>query len=192
MEYDLYLQPDTNSEGLMHWYYFKMITKGLEPGTRIKLNIRNLHRSRSLYEQGMLPKICYEDTLQPDGCSGSGGDTFYPNILQNDVSDDGAASVSAISESACSNETAPNRKVGWHIDAKVTYSINFYKTDQNDCFDPQNFHRDKQFYTLSFIYEVQQKNEAVFLAYDKPYTYSQDLKKLVDGVRNDESLIDIC
>lgn len=129
MEYDLYLQPDTNSEGLMHWYYFKMITKGLEPGTRVKLNIRNLHRSRSLYEQGMLPKICYEDTLRPDGGSGSGGDTFYPNILQDDPSEDGAASVSAISESACSNETALHRKVGWHIDPKVTYSINFYKTD---------------------------------------------------------------
>ena len=49
-EYDVYLEADTNSEGLMHWYNFKVITKNIEPNTKIKINIRNLHRSRSLYE----------------------------------------------------------------------------------------------------------------------------------------------
>lgn len=58
-EYDLYLQIDTNSEGLMHWYYFRAMTKNLEKGTRIKINIRNLHRSKSLYQCGMLPRIYY-------------------------------------------------------------------------------------------------------------------------------------
>lgn len=168
----------------MHWYYFKMMTKGLEPGTRIKLNIRNLHRSRSLYEQGMLPRICFEDTLLPGGSSGIGGDSFYPSVLNNDSSDDGGTSVSAISSSE-SEGMIGNRRVGWHIDEKVTYAINFFRSDQTDCFDPQNMHKDKQFYTLTFIYEVQRKNENVFLAYDKPYTYSQDLKQLVDEVRDD-------
>ena len=32
----------------------------------------------------------------------------------------------------------------------------------------------------------------MFLAYDKPYTYSQDLKKFVDQIRNDPAIIDIC
>lgn len=89
----------------MHWYYFKMMTKGLEPGTRIKLNIRNLHRSRSLYEQGMLPRICYEDTLHPDGNQGSGGDTFYPDLLGDSVSDEEAASASALSDESDDNYT---------------------------------------------------------------------------------------
>ena len=31
-EYDIYLDYDTNSDGLMHWYYFKVITKNIEPG----------------------------------------------------------------------------------------------------------------------------------------------------------------
>jgi hypothetical protein len=44
----------------MHWYYFKMCTKNLEKGTQVKINIRNLHRSRSLYECGMLPKFLQE------------------------------------------------------------------------------------------------------------------------------------
>ena len=131
MEYDLYLQPDTNSEGLMHWYYFKVMTKGLEPGTRIKLNIRNLHRSRSLYEQGMLPRICFEDTLRTDGNQGSGGDSFYPNLLGDSVSDDGGKSISVMSDDTEEHFTANGtRRVGWHIDKKVTYAINFYKSDQ--------------------------------------------------------------
>jgi len=50
-EYDLYLEYDTNSaEGLMHWFFFQVLTKGVDPGTKIKLNIRNLHRTKSLYE----------------------------------------------------------------------------------------------------------------------------------------------
>ena len=61
-EYDLYLQSDTNAvEGLMHWYYFRILTKGIKAGTKIRLNIRNLHRTKSLYESGMLPRIYYHD-----------------------------------------------------------------------------------------------------------------------------------
>lgn len=56
----MYLQSDTNAhEGLMHWFYFRIITKNIEPGTKLKINIRNLHRTRSLFEHGMLPRIKY-------------------------------------------------------------------------------------------------------------------------------------
>lgn len=48
-EYDLYLEPDTGTEGMMHWFYFKIYTKGLEKSSRVRLNIRNLVRSKSLY-----------------------------------------------------------------------------------------------------------------------------------------------
>lgn len=34
----------------MHWFYFKLMTKGIDVGAKIKLNIRNLHRRVSLYE----------------------------------------------------------------------------------------------------------------------------------------------
>lgn len=40
-------------------------------------------------------------------------------------------------------------------------------------------------HTLSFIYQVQRENESVYFAYDEPYTYSQDLKKYLDKIRND-------
>jgi hypothetical protein len=58
-EYDLYLEYDTNSEGLMHWFYYRIITQGLEKGTRIKMNMRNLYRTISLFEKGMLPRLYY-------------------------------------------------------------------------------------------------------------------------------------
>jgi hypothetical protein len=50
----------------MHWYYFQIITKRLPAGTKIKLNIRNLHRTKSLYECGMLPRIRYENDANYD------------------------------------------------------------------------------------------------------------------------------
>ena len=31
----------------------------MPPGTKIRLNIRNLVRAKSLYNDGMLPRICY-------------------------------------------------------------------------------------------------------------------------------------
>ena len=59
-EFDLYLDPDTMTEAMMHWFYFKLHTKGLAAGSRIRLNIRNLARPKSLYQDGMLPRyaIC--------------------------------------------------------------------------------------------------------------------------------------
>ena len=49
LEYDLYLQPDTNTDTHMHWYHFQTISSGLPIGTRIRFNIRNLVRNKSLY-----------------------------------------------------------------------------------------------------------------------------------------------
>ena len=44
----------------MHWFYFRKISKNLEKGTRVKMNIRDLHRTKSLYEYGMLPRSTNE------------------------------------------------------------------------------------------------------------------------------------
>lgn len=43
----------------MHWFYFRVITQGLEKGTRIKLNMKNFYRTVSLFEKGMLPRLYY-------------------------------------------------------------------------------------------------------------------------------------
>ena len=53
------------------------------------------------------------------------------------------------------------------------------------CVNPE-----KTYYTLSFIYEVQAKNESVFLAYDQPYNYSENLERFVSSIRNNPSLSD--
>lgn len=62
-EYDLYVSPDTGTQTHMHWYYFQMISLNLRPGQRVRLNIRNMMRNKSMYSDGMLPKIKYEDTI---------------------------------------------------------------------------------------------------------------------------------
>ena len=44
---------------------------------------------------------------------------------------------------------------------------------------------------MSFIYKTLNKNESVYFAYDEPYTYSQHLKQLIDGIRDDPKLSSI-
>ena len=56
----------------MHWFYFRAITRNLEKGSRIKLNIRNLHRTKSLYECGMLPRIYYANQDKAPGIGKEG------------------------------------------------------------------------------------------------------------------------
>lgn len=46
---------------------------------------------------------------------------------------------------------------------------------------------DRSYHTMTFVYEVQELNESIFIAYDKPYTYSQDLKQLIDSVRDNKA-----
>ena len=60
-EYDLYLEPDVKTESHMHWYNFLCISENLKKGDKIRLNIRNLVRSKSLYQEGMLPRICFKN-----------------------------------------------------------------------------------------------------------------------------------
>jgi hypothetical protein len=41
----------------MHWFNFQTFSDGLQKGTRIRFNIRNLVRNKSLFQEGMLPRI---------------------------------------------------------------------------------------------------------------------------------------
>ena len=60
-EFDLYLQADSNTDGHMHWFYFQILVKNLKKGTKIRLNIRNLVRGKSLFQEGMLPRLKIEN-----------------------------------------------------------------------------------------------------------------------------------
>lgn len=74
--------------------------------------------------------------------------------------------------------------MGWHTDPAVTSNVKFEATNQRDNFDPECLRSDVSYHTVSFIYEVQVSNESIFIAYDKPYTFSQDLKYFIDSIRN--------
>ena len=144
-EYDLYIGNDTETATHTHWYYFQMINNKPKQGQKIRLNIRNLMRTKSLHAEGMLPKIYYGK-----------------------------------------QEGLPPSKRGWHIDPAVTSELKFFVTDQKANFDAQFSGRDRQYYTISFIYTVQQPSEIIYMAYDRPYTFSQDLKKFMDSKRNEK------
>lgn len=63
------LEPDVNTKGHMHWFYFKVITKLpkgiflqclLLIGTVLKFNIINLLRFDSFYRNGLIPMVYSE------------------------------------------------------------------------------------------------------------------------------------
>lgn len=60
-EYDLYMQADTSTDYSTHWFYFKVSAPKLPRGAKIRLNIRNFMRARTLFQEGMLPRIRYEE-----------------------------------------------------------------------------------------------------------------------------------
>lgn len=54
-EYDLFMRVDSNTRGHTSWYNFTL--NGVAKGERIRLNICNFSKSRSLYERGMRPYV---------------------------------------------------------------------------------------------------------------------------------------
>ena len=74
-EYNLILSYDYNTSGHTQWYYFKMMTQlpaGLiillnNLATKIKLNILNLMKANSLYNEGMKPWVKSEKYFKDKG-----------------------------------------------------------------------------------------------------------------------------
>lgn len=67
LEYNLSIEPDTNTRCHMHWFYFQLTTflpkcnKNLPliiiVDTKIRINIMNYLRGDSIYTQGMKPIV---------------------------------------------------------------------------------------------------------------------------------------
>lgn len=55
-EYDLYMRVDSNTYGHHQWFFFKI--KALKKLGKVKFNIVNFTKKRSLYENGMRVCIC--------------------------------------------------------------------------------------------------------------------------------------
>ena len=50
-EYDLYLNPDSNTDSYTEWFYFRI--QNTRCNIQYTFNIRNYHNSDNLYNQGM-------------------------------------------------------------------------------------------------------------------------------------------
>ena len=53
--YFLFMRPDSNSNGNLHWFYFSL--KNGQFGKTITLNIANFTKYTSLFEQGFQPSV---------------------------------------------------------------------------------------------------------------------------------------
>jgi len=49
--YDVFLRPDTNTTGYFQWFFFKV--KNKVRGSKIRINVVNMTKRNSLYQQGM-------------------------------------------------------------------------------------------------------------------------------------------
>lgn len=77
--YDLFLRPDTNTSGYFQWFYFRVQNK--KKGTKMKMNIVNLTKRNSLYQQGMPVQILSMRKAQEQGINWAfGGDNIKYGI----------------------------------------------------------------------------------------------------------------
>jgi len=51
LAYDIFLRPDTNTTGYFQWFYFRV--KNKLKGTKVRINVVNMTKINSLYQQGM-------------------------------------------------------------------------------------------------------------------------------------------
>lgn len=82
-EYDLILRPDINTRGHTQWFYFAI--RNARRGVRYKLNIINLVKPDSLYQQGMRPLMYSAREAAASGASWRrAGDSicYYQNAIK--------------------------------------------------------------------------------------------------------------
>jgi hypothetical protein len=63
-EYNLLLQNDINTNGHTQWFYFK-VKSSFKKKTKIKFNIINLYKGKSLYQAGL--RLCTLDVSKKEG-----------------------------------------------------------------------------------------------------------------------------
>jgi hypothetical protein len=51
--YDLFLRPDTNTNGHTQWFYFSI--RNAQKGVAYRMSVQNFYKNDSLYGRGMRP-----------------------------------------------------------------------------------------------------------------------------------------
>lgn len=72
VEYNLWLENDTNTRGHTQWFYFKVVYKDVAllpevKNHRVKFKIMNLTKSASLYSDGMKPCVWSKNRHESEG-----------------------------------------------------------------------------------------------------------------------------
>lgn len=140
-EYDCLLQNDINTNGHTQWFYFKVKSNFLRK-TKVKINLINLYKSKSLYQTGM--KVCVLDVSK-----GQDAET--------DAKQGGGASQPG--QHPPKKAALPKWQRGC---TDIAYVQNCYTTP--NC--PNGL------FSVSFSYEFQKGEQEIYFAHSIPYTYS--------------------
>ena len=135
------LQNDVNSKGHTQWFYFRVANT--RRGMKVKFNMLNMIKSKSLYNDGMKVLV-------------------YSQKRQEMVEE----------EPGLSDEERKARQ-GWHRGGEdFGYYQNHYRREGFSGHAPSNFQQ-RCYSTFTFTYTFEHDHDVVYFAYSQPYTYTQ-------------------
>ena len=165
IEYNLWLENDTNTRGHTQWFYFKVIYKDVplraEKKThRVRFNVMNLAKTASLYEHGMKPWAWSKRQHEKDG---TGWHRTCENV---------SYSVNQIPRRYQVAEAGRRAKNNNRYFKRAT---NRFLLDANGAGEGA-----ENYYSLSFTYDFEaNKDDEVWFAHAIPYTYTDLNEQLV-------------
>ena len=148
-EYNCLLQNDINTNGHTQWFYFKVKSNFLKK-TKVKMNLINLYKSKSLYQTGM--KVCVLDASKEE-------ESEKVDVEQETTAAKEKENESKADRPAPTKAPLPKWERGC---TDIAYVQNCYTTPS--C--PNGL------FSVSFSYEFQKGEQEIYFAHSIPYTYS--------------------
>jgi cytosolic carboxypeptidase protein 2/3 len=165
VEYNLWLENDTNTRGHTQWFYFKVQYKDVplraEKTThRVRFNVMNLAKTASLYADGMQPCVWSKSRHEAEGTGWfRGGDdvTYKANQIPRRYH---------VSDAAEGQQKVPL------TDGHFREPTNAFLVTANGAGEGA-----ARYFTLSFTYEfTAHQDDEVWFAHAVPWTYT-DMNK---------------
>ncbi|KAL4495505.1 hypothetical protein ABPG72_020246 [Tetrahymena utriculariae] len=194
-EYNLILEFDSGTDHFTQWYFFR--TLNIKKNTKVKFNIVNLYKERSLYEKGLRPVVFSQKAFEQKGekwhrdCDNiqytrnefkrinfsnmiSNNNIFiYQQLNQNNQQNLIDQSINN-QNTQNSNQTNNNNTNTNGTNCGSNLNNNSNNNAQNKKRNYRNSLNMPTVYysTLSFTYTYKYEDDIVYFAHSVPYTYS--------------------
>ncbi|KAL4449621.1 hypothetical protein ABPG74_007444 [Tetrahymena malaccensis] len=194
-EYNLILEFDSGTDHFTQWYFFR--TLNIKKNTKVKFNIVNLYKERSLYEKGLRPVVFSQKAFEQKGekwhrdCENiqyarnefkrinfsnmiSNNNIFiYQQLNQNNQQNQQDQCVNNQNNQNI-NQTNNNNTNTNGVNCNSAINNNSNNNAQNKKRNYRNSINMPAVYysTLSFTYTYKYDDDIVYFAHSVPYTYS--------------------